>query len=402
MKKTKAQSGEGSITYTMRNGRKYWTARITLGFDRNGEQIRRSYSSYKKSEVAEKLERIKAIQDVTGYATKGDEILGDCFFFWLFCIKAKEISSTTLARYDSAYRLRISKSAFSKIRVREINIMNLQRFIDEIIEKGGSGDAAKTALSLMRMFLDHAVVAGMLQTNPAGYVKLPKKEKSRRNQDTYRIFSKKEQTKIIDALRLDDPVEAMIYLDFFTGLRRGELRGLLWEDFNGKTLHVRKQLARQYTFKNGKRKMDKNKRRGLKTENAERTIALPQVAVNFLKAKKLEEREQHMRFGIPFSEKSFIFVDYKMVDGRVEAHAIEEKRATRRIRSICTRLGIDPKPLHAVRHSYATRLFEAGVDIKTVQHLMGHGDYQTTLNIYTHVMPEQKEKAVEIFDAMYL
>ncbi len=402
MKKTKAQSGEGSITYTMRNGRKYWTGRITLGFDKDGEQIRKSFSSFKKSEVTEKIERIKAIQEVSGFATKGDEILGDYFFYWLFCIKAKEIKSTTLARYDSAYRLRIEPSPFAKIKVRDINILNLQNFIDGIIESGEGHDAAKTALSLMRMFLDHAVVAGILKTNPAEHVKLPKKEKPKKNQDTYRIFSREEQAKIIDALRLDDPVEAMIYLDFFTGLRRGELRGLLWEDFSGNTLHVKKQLAREYSFKNGKRKMDKNKRRGLKTENAERTIALPKIAVNFLQERKLEARKLHMRFGIPFSGKSYIFVDYKTVGGRVEARPIEEKRATRRIQSICKRLGIEPKPLHAARHSYATRLFEAGVDVKTVQHLMGHGDYQTTLNIYTHVMPEQKEKAVEIFDAMYL
>ena len=62
---------------------------------------------------------------------------------------------------------------------------------------------------------------------------------------------------------------------------------------------------------------------------------------------------------------------------------------------------MEPRPLHSIRHSYATRLFEEGVDIKTVQELMGHSDYKTTLDIYTHVMPEKKKEAVSVFDKLY-
>ena len=55
-------------------------------------------------------------------------------------------------------------------------------------------------------------------------------------------------------------------------------------------------------------------------------------------------------------------------------------------RELLKKLDIEPMKFHALRHTYATRLFEAGVAPKTVQHLMGHADIQTTMNIYTHVM----------------
>lgn len=58
-------------------------------------------------------------------------------------------------------------------------------------------------------------------------------------------------------------------------------------------------------------------------------------------------------------------------------------------------INIEPIKFHALRHTYATRLFELDVPPKTVQHLMGHADIETTMNIYTKVMPEQKLKAVE-------
>ena len=57
---------------------------------------------------------------------------------------------------------------------------------------------------------------------------------------------------------------------------------------------------------------------------------------------------------------------------------------------------------HALRHTYATRLFEAGIPPKTVQHLMGHSDIETTMNIYTHVMKEQKIEAIDKLNEIFV
>lgn len=59
------------------------------------------------------------------------------------------------------------------------------------------------------------------------------------------------------------------------------------------------------------------------------------------------------------------------------------------------------RKFHALRHTYATKLFEAGVSIKTVQELLGHSDISITANTYTHVMPQQKNNATEKINNLF-
>lgn len=284
---------------------------------------------------------------------------------------------------------------FSKIKVKDITILNLQNFINLLADNENTSiNTVKNTLILIKNFLDYTIVLGIFPNNPADYVKVPKKEKVE-NTGKYRIFSADEQKLIINNLDLEDPVEQMLYIDFFTGLRRNEIRGLRWKNYSDGTITIAQQLVRSYNFeKDGSRTINKNSTQDLKTESSFRTIVLPKMADNLLQKMKINSYEKHLRLGTPFNDDAFIFSDEYL-------KPIEEKRANRRIQAICRKIGIEPRPLHSIRHSYATRLFEADVDIKTVQKLMGHFDYRTTLNIYVHVMDEEKEKAAAVLDAMY-
>lgn len=393
--KEKNPNGLGSLTYSIRNGKKYWTGRVTLGQDLEGELVRKSFSSYKKSAVIEKMQKALAQTNIAGFTTSGDRRLGEFMCYWLYNVKAKEIKSTTVVRYESTIKWHIMPYPFSKIKVKDITILNLQNFINLLADgENTSINTVKNTLILIKNFLDYTIVLGIFPNNPADYVKVPKKEKVE-NTGKYRIFSADEQKLIINNLDLEDPVEQMLYIDFFTGLRRNEIRGLRWKNYSDGTLTIAQQLVRSYNFeKDGSRTINKNSTQDLKTESSFRTIVLPKVADNLLQKIKINSYEKHLRLGVPFTDEAFIFSDEYL-------KPIEEKRANRRIQAICRKIGIEPRPLHSIRHSYATRLFEADVDIKTVQKLMGHFDYRTTLNIYVHVMDEEKEKAAAVLDAMY-
>ena len=104
---SKNASGLGSLTYTIRNGKKYWTGRITIGQDVHGKQVRKSFSGYKKSDVVEKMKKASTFTNVSGIVDNGSQILGDFLKYWIFNIKAKEIKSTTVIRYDQLLRLHI-------------------------------------------------------------------------------------------------------------------------------------------------------------------------------------------------------------------------------------------------------------------------------------------------------
>ena len=393
--KQKNPNGLGSLTYRLVNGKKYWTGRVTLGQDLDGKLVRKSFSSYKKSAVIEEMQKALAQTNIAGFTTSGDRRLGEFMCYWLYNVKAKEIKSTTVVRYESTIKWHIMPYPFSKIKVKDITILNLQNSINLLADdENTSINTVKNTLILIKNFLDYTIVLGIFPNNPADYVKVPKKEKVE-NTGKYRIFSADEQKLIINNLDLDDPVEQMLYIDFFTGLRRNEIRGLRWKNYSDGTLTIAQQLVRSYNFeKDGSRTINKNSTQDLKTESSFRTIVLPKMADNLLQKMKINSYEKHLRLGTPFTDDAFIFSDEYL-------KPIEEKRANRRIQAICRKIGIEPRPLHSIRHSYATRLFEADVDIKTVQKLMGHFDYRTTLNIYVHVMDEEKEKAAAVLDAMY-
>lgn len=393
--KQKNPNGLGSLTYRLVNGKKYWTGRVTLGQDLDGKLVRKSFSSYKKSAVIEEMQKALAQTNIAGFTTSGDRRLGEFMCYWLYNVKTKEIKSTTVVRYESTIKWHIMPYPFSKIKVKDITILNLQNFINLLADdENTSINTVKNTLILIKNFLDYTIVLGIFPNNPADYVKVPKKEKVE-NTGKYRIFSADEQKLIINNLDLEDPVEQMLYIDFFTGLRRNEIRGLRWKNYSAGTLTIAQQLVRSYNFeKDGSRTINKNSTQDLKTESSFRTIVLPKMADNLLQKMKINSYEKHLRLGTPFTDDAFIFSDEYL-------KPIEEKRANRRIQAICRKIGIEPRPLHSIRHSYATRLFEADVDIKTVQKLMGHFDYRTTLNIYVHVMDEEKEKAAAVLDAMY-
>ena len=80
---------------------------------------------------------------------------------------------------------------------------------------------------------------------------------------------------------------------------------------------------------------------------------------------------------------------------------IERKRPTRRINKICRDLGILERSYHAVRHTYATRLFDLVFPVKTVQVLLEHSEVATTLDIYTHVMEDKKIEAIEKLNSLF-
>ena len=114
----------------------------------------------------------------------------------------------------------------------------------------------------------------------------------------------------MDALDLSFFVDQMIYLDFFTGLRRNELRGLQWRHFYDHSIIVDQQMRRNYTFDgDGGNTLEKNKLHSLKTECSFRTIPLPQIAVDFMNDLKKQSIAKHKRLNKPFTTSSFIFTD---------------------------------------------------------------------------------------------
>lgn len=209
--------GEGSITMTTRNGKTYYKASVTIGYDVDGKQIRKSFGSFKKSVVVDKINTVKYEVKNDLLEKQGDVKFGKLFLNWIQDFKKVEISGNTFAEYEVCYRLRVLPYPIANAKANEITLPFLQKYFNSLQDEWSVNVIRKTYVKI-NACLNFALIQGFINRNPAKGVKLPKQEKSTK----YKVFTKEEQDLILRTLNLKNIVDTAIYFDFYTGLRLGE------------------------------------------------------------------------------------------------------------------------------------------------------------------------------------
>lgn len=173
-----------------------------------------------------------------------------------------------------------------------------------------------------------------------------------------------------------------------SGLRKGETIALRIQDLKDNFLDIDKQYKRVTKIDEGdissRYQVDT-----LKTKASYRRIPLPTQSVKILKDNIARINELRLKSGYEFNPDDLMFPSE--TGGYIEA-----KRPTRRLKRLCEKNGIEYKTFHALRHTYITRLAENDIQPKVAQVLAGHSNYSTTMNVYTHISDQQKQKAIDI------
>lgn len=371
-------NGEGTIWTEIRNGKNYYRSSVVIGKDCDGKLLRKTFGSFTKSTVVNKMQ--KALYEYkNNILTLGDNILfGNFFKEWIFNFKKREVSANTFSEYEICFRLKILPYQLSQIKIKDLNAQNLQKYFNHLldVEKLSINNVKKVHIKI-KACLQFALIQNVVLRNPILAITLPKIK----TEEKYKVFSKEEQELILSNLT-DNILDKIIYIGFFTGLRLGEVLGLKWEDLEGNTLKIRRQYQKNIEVSEvGKKKLSYVFKE-LKTDKSKRDLPLTQNVLDMLL--KMKEHQ--------YSD--LIFANYL-------GKPIERKRPTRKINKICKDLGILERSYHAVRHTYATRLFELDIPVKTVQVLLGHSEVATTLDIYTHVMEDKKIEAIEKLNNLF-
>ena len=377
------------IYYETRNGKKYWRGEIILGYDDKGKPIRKTASSYQKSTVISKLKKYE--EDYKGLDLSMDfqGTVQDLFRTWIFTFKKVSIQGSSFAKYEQCYRLRIENTTLGLMDVKEVNKIHIQGFINQI-RATDSIDMAKQTLIYLSSFFTYLIDEGAIHKNPCKRIIVKEEVKP---DEKYKAYSKDDQQKIIEALDLLDPVEMMIYMAFATGLRRGELLALTWDDIKDGIVDVNKKYGNFVTYGPDGKAIWERKIGPLKTSTSYRQVPLPTKVQQVLRDYKLELLKLQMLNIQGYKRNNLVFPNEQGEYQNIN-------RPTRRLKSVCKKAGVEYISLHATRHSYITRLFELGVDPKTIQRLAGHKNIKTTLDVYTHTNKERKEEAVEKLSAV--
>jgi integrase len=173
----------------------------------------------------------------------------------------------------------------------------------------------------------------------------------------------------------------------YTGLRRGELLALRWNRINLDEKKLRVEETLESTKQHGLRP------KAPKTKNSRRTITLPDVVVDILRDYRRQQQEFWLSLGLGrLPADTLVFPD-------IEDAFDSPRRVSKEWRDFADRNDMKGIPLHALRHTHASQLIDAGVDIVTVSKRLGHASPAITLKIYAHLFRKDDGKAAEAINA---
>lgn len=382
-------NGEGTIYKFTKNNKTYYRGMLSVGYDENGKLIRKSFTGAKKQDVVNKMAEYKS-KNNNGLLPSDDKItLQQWFHTWLFDFRINDLKPSSLERYEGIYRNYIYNSPIGKKALTNLRAADIQSYYNALTSSGKSPSNIRMINKALKASLNEALKQNYIIKNYCDSITLPKVSKS----EDIVVFTKDEQKALILYLN-GHKLKMLIVMALGTGLRQGELLALKWSDidFINNTVSVSKSIKLVYIVdKDGNRKSSILEQTP-KTKSSIRTIPVPSNIIDELKLYKKEQEK---------NSKSELYKDNDIIFADDTGNYLDSRYLSKRYTKLLKEAEIDYKKFHSLRHTYATRLFEAGIPIKTVQVLMGHSDIKTTMNIYTHVMPEEKTKAVEKLNSLF-
>ena len=375
----KRKMGEGTLRHR-KDGR--WEGRMVIGYDEKGIPKTKSVLARTKKECLEKLEKLKTEEFVyTGRLpnhAKPDMPFGEWLRIWYIAFSKPAIRPATQKVYEMNIRTHIIPM-IGKIPLNKLQQSDLQAFYAELKSNGrvrhrdlyGNGLSnriVRACHAMCRMALEKAVEQGLINANPAIGCKLPPKKAKEME-----VLTPEEMRRFLMQAREDGCYE-MALLELSTGLRRGELLALQWDDLNLKTgeLHIRYSLTRT---KEGLVRTEP------KTKSSIRTVVLPQSVREVLRQYK-ETVDSVWMFPSPSNPQK-----------PREPGAVRKKLLT-----CMERAGCKPVRFHDLRHTFATMALEHGMDVKTLSAVIGHVSVDTTLDIYSHVTDQMQVQAASMVE----
>lgn len=256
--------------------------------------------------------------------------------------------------------------------------VHVRRVVNALQSRGLSSTSVKNYVHILGSSFQCAIDAGLIRDNPVEGAKLPRVTPTK-----ITIVDREDIPAYIDAVQKTRyPNELLLIL--YTGLRVGELRGLRWEDcdLDAGIMRVERQLHPN----------DRNIKRFTPPKYGEvRTVHLAEEAVAVLKNQKKRQLEQRLAFGGWADNEITRDLVFRQPNGA--AHS--GRTLYRAVQVVGAAIGKPDLHPHDLRHSYAVAALRSGMDVKTVQHNLGHKNAQMTLDVYAAYTEDAGKKGAE-------
>ena len=329
------------------------------------------------------------------YNTSSDMTVTEWYEFWDANMK-NDLSPNTRRNYRDRFERNV-KPVIGTMRIADVKPMHCKIILNQMNEDY-AGSTIRQAYIAMGTMFRAAVDNGIISKHPMDGVRYTKPVRD--VSDIHFLTVEEQKTFTEQARRSHNYRQYELILE--TGLRTGEMIGLTWDaiDWEKRTLTVNKTL--EYRHKYGAWRAGPPK-----TRTSYRTIPLSNRAYTILKS-AYDERstrkeapllsdEPEFIDRITGKKRTFVMKDLVFVNWRTGEPNKNSSYDTH-LYKLCDEAHIKRFCMHALRHTYATRAIEAGMQPKVLQKLLGHSSIKTTMDRYVHVTDESMQKAVELFE----
>ncbi len=380
------------------NGNDYYRITIDIGIDANGKRIRKTfYGKSKKDAEQKKQDYINKMN--SGIKDTKTLWLAQTMKSWLFEVvkMSGNIKPTTFARYEGLYRNYIENSPIACISLDTLQPIHIQRYYNKLFKNNKSSNQINYINKFLKQFLNYSVDCGYMLRNPCDGKKvvIPKKEVKEAPKKDVPVFSDEDLKKILTAP--DSKIKYISLISLATGMRRGEIIGLKESDISYKTneIYIRRTVATTTIFDYDNNKSKKTIVQEPKTKNSVRDIHLPKSLVNIITKAISLKNEEKKKAGDSYNKDNLDYIFLSELGNLINAGNLDKTWA-----KFLRELDIPHKKFHALRHTYATKQFEAGKPLKTVSILLGHSSIEITANTYTHVLKKEKESVLDVLNSL--
>lgn len=334
-----------------------------------------------EKELAKRLNEVN-----TGNFVEPDKVsVADYFDQWLTVAAPLKAGQLTIDRYKGIIDHHI-KPSFGRLRLQSLTPMHIETHYSRL-RKGGRKDGREGGLSpqtilhhhrLISEALQKAVSWGLLQANPADRVEAP--SVPAREVEPINEAESAWLLTVAEGTRLYIPILMAVSL----GLRRGEILAVQWRDLDAVqgVLRIRRAIEESSTgmaFKTPKSK------------SGNRKVAVPRVTLVALEKHRAAQERNRELLGEGYAANDLICC---VEDGTVW----KPSAFTSAYRDLLRRRKLTGPNFHALRHTHASHLLDAGVDAKVISKRLGHSRASFTMDIYAHLMPGQDEEAAARLD----
>lgn len=376
-------NGDGSI-YQRKDGR--WCASVTIGYDENGKQKKKYIYDRDRDIVREKLRALQNDIALNGGYIRDDLItLKQWGATYLNEFVKSTVRPSTYDSYELILRKHIGNDCIANMKLIDIKSFHIQKFLNSKTK------LSKSYIKKMHMILDmifnNAVKNDLIRKNPMNAVNIPRSEKAVKDVRALTRQEQSEYMKSLDSTRL----KPLFLTCLFTGMRMGELMALDWNHVDLKKGEIKVEFSyKEVRMHDKKEPYWKLLKQPPKTSSGYRTIPIPNEIVKVLKSHKASQDKLSFKMGKDkFNQEGLVFCSEV-------GTPLSSRNIQRTHYSICKKIGLNGIGFHALRHTFATRMIEENVPVKTVQYWIGHSSIEITYNIYVHVQEESKKAAAQV------